>query len=439
MRSPIQKSGVVILRALALLALAGAVMLLTGCPPKTPPAAVIEKPTLGPPVTAVRNDPTLRIRIAIDANTTRIHASSGLRIGPVGQTAAAREYHAPVVVMRRGGSFVIQSNAGAVAWNLPVLHCESLSGDGLSIDDAQYPGRVTMHATDVLPAQAVGRFDVVVQAHMEEYLPGVLDRELYRTWGLTTFKAQAVAARSYALYCCEKNRAKHYDLDSTTAGQMYVGTVSNPNAQTAVDATRGMVLTWDGRVLPAYYSSTAGDAGQDAAIAFPDAVDVPPLRGRYQGGWEAGTRYYRWGPIVRSRREIARRIAVWGASNKHAVASLRDIGSITISSRNSVGRPAGFIVTDTSGRAYQMRPEHFRFACNQDAPGLPALRENQIIRSSFVTPRVSGATVTFTDGRGYGHGVGMSQFGAEAMSQKGFEYPAILGFYYPGAKIERLY
>lgn len=428
-------------RVLATLTLAMLALSLTGCPPKSSVITPAEpaKPTMGPSVSAVRADPVMRIRIAVGTQVARIHSPSGIRVGPPGQPAAAREYFTPLVILRRSGSFYIQSGKGAIAWAIPAIECNAISESaGLTIDGSLYPSSAVMQVVDAAQ-DAMGKFDVIVHAHMEEYLPGVLDKELYRTWNLTTFKAQAVAARSYALYSCEKNRLRHYDLEATTASQAYVGVVSNPTALTAVQQTRGLVLTWQGRILPAYYSSAASDIGQDAAIAFPDAVDIPPLRGRYLGGWEAGTRHFRWGPIARPRHETSLRIAAWGYANRHAVAGLRDITTISINSRNSVGRPAGFTLTDNAGRVYKMRPEHFRFACNYESPSLTALRDDQKLKSSFVTPIVGGNVINFTNGHGYGHGVGLSQHGAEAMAQRGHEYSAILAFYYPGATLKKLY
>lgn len=395
-------------------------------------------PKLGPLVASVQVEPMLRVRMAIDASSTRLETPSGLRLGPPGQPAAMREYRAPVTVTRRSGSFVIVSGGAAIAWALPVLAIEPMTDGTLSVDGMRHPHAASLVVVNA-SQEAAGRFDVIIHARMEEYLPGVLDKELIRSWDITTFRAQAVAARSYAFFSRERNRHRHYDLESTVASQAYVGVVSNPKALQAVQQTRGLVLTWNGRVLPAYYSSSAADAGQDAVIAFPDGADLPPLRGRVHGGWEAGTRHYRWGPITRDRRETALRIAAWGHANKHPVANLRDLSVITIGSRNGAGRPAGFVLTDTTGRVYQMKPEAFRFACNQDAPGLTSLRSEQVLKSSFVTPRISGNAITFADGRGFGHGVGLSQYGAQAMAQKGYEYSSILAHYYPGAKIERLY
>ncbi len=262
---------------------------------------------------------------------------------------------------------------------------------------------------------------------------------MYASWRPTTFAAVAVAARSYALYCQTKNAGKYFDIDGSSAGQAYAGAVANRSAIVAVHETRGLVLSYGGRVLPAYYSAASGGTGQDAVAAFADALDLPPLRGRYQGGWEADCKYYRWGPITRSKWDLARRISAWGRVNRNPVADLHDITRITVTAQNSVGRPAQFTITESSGRRFVLGPEQFRFACNQEGGGASSLPERLKLPSSHVSVGVVGTNVEFTNGHGYGHGVGLSQFGAEAMAEHGYDYAAILRFYYLGATLERVY
>lgn len=423
-------------RPASVTALVLAVLFLAGCPPK--PAGV-GGVTMGPPARAIRAEPTVRIRVISGTNRIEADGGSGLRIGPVGGTG--RDFPARATIWKQGEAWMISPSGGrggqAMSWPLPALQIESTTYASVRIDGIAYPKRVVLQPS---PQDAgTPRFDAINYTTLDDYLPGVLDKELFSKWHPTAYHAQAIAARSYALFSCAKNAARHYDLESTQASQAYAGSVSNAKALEAVSDTRGMVLTYDGLILPAYYSSTTGGTGQDAAIAFADGADIPPLRGRVQGGWDAAATYYRWGPINRPRTETARRIAAWGSANGNPVSSLRDLRAIEISRTNAVGRPAEFRLTDTGGRQYILRPEQFRFACNEDAPGVRPLSESEKLRSSHVRVRVVGGWVQFWDGHGYGHGVGMSQWGAQAMAEKGETYAAILAFYYPGARVERIY
>ena len=88
---------------------------------------------------------------------------------------------------------------------------------------------------------------------------------------------------------------------------------------------------------------------------------------------------------------------------------------------------------------YTLGPEQFRLACNASAPGIAKPGKNQSLYSSHVKVKVASATVTFYDGRGFGHGVGLCQFGAQGLAKAGYNEFSILAFYYPGSRVARAY
>ncbi len=98
-----------------------------------------------------------------------------------------------------------------------------------------------------------------------------------------------------------------------------------------------------------------------------------------------------------------------------------------------------YTVTDAAGRRFLIRADQLRHAANTAAPGAEKPGKGQVLYSGQFVPVVVGETVRFTQGQGYGHGVGMSQFGAQGMAKQGQDYWAILGAYYPGAVVERIY
>jgi stage II sporulation protein D len=95
-------------------------------------------------------------------------------------------------------------------------------------------------------------------------------------------------------------------------------------------------------------------------------------------------------------------------------------------------------VFDVDGRSWTMNAEHMRLACNFASGDLDRPSRDERVNSSDFTARVSGDVVTI-EGRGFGHGVGMSQFGAEGMARRGVSYAEILEHYYPRAELERMY
>jgi len=336
---------------------------------------------------------------------------------------------------------VLRDAAGkGVQWRLPELLMEADNAALLQLGDARYPRRMVLVPRHNDNGEETGAFDAVNHVPLETYLAGVIERELYSGWHEQTFMAQAVAARSYALWEMTVAAHRHYDLESTQASQVYGGQGTNKTALRAVNNTRGQALTFEGRVVPAFFASSSGGLGQDALIAFPNRVqNIAPLRARQQGGWDKASPTYRWGPIQRSSNMLSRRIAAWGKRWNDPVASMTTLTNVNISMRNSVGRPAQFTLTDTTGKRFELNCEHFRNACNYVGTNQAPVTKDQRLLSSHVDVQVLGPHTRFTNGRGHGHGVGMSQWGAQAMAKAGHPYRLILEFYYPQAAIQKLY
>ena len=396
-----------------------------------------------PPVAAFAREPMIRVRIAADEARIEFEADAPLLLGPgPGQETLSRprQFHGPIAISRTGGQFLIAPQRGAaVRWALPTLAVRpSRATMSLRVGARTFSHRIVCVGPRTASPADGDRFDVVNHLPLESYLAGVLQSELYHSWHPTTFRAQAVAARSYALYQLARHQDRWFDVESTTADQAYGGASTLPKARTAARDTRGLVLTWKQRVLPGYYSSCSGGTGQDASVALVDAPDVKPLRGRAQGAWGAASRFYRWGPIARDKGTLGRRIAAWGRASAHPSAGLGRIEEVRISATNQVGRPSGFTIRDSGGQTFSFGPEQFRFACNFEGEDAAPVPDALQLRSSHVRVLVGPKRVHF-DGRGFGHGVGLDQFGAEAMAQQGFNEQAILGFYYPRAQIHRAY
>jgi len=179
--------------------------------------------------------------------------------------------------------------------------------------------------------------------------------------------------------------------------------------------------------------------GQDAIAAWPEKVDnLAPLQGRQHGGWGQQSTKYRWGPITRDRATLSKRLAAWGSVNKHPIAGLDQLAAVETTKTNKVGRPTRVRVTDRSGRSFEMNCEDLRTASNFRAGSLAKIDMSNLVYSSHAVYTIAADTVTIT-GRGFGHGVGMCQFGAQHMASTGISHSQILGFYYPGARIQKAY
>jgi stage II sporulation protein D len=408
----------------------------------TPPAARF---VVLPMITTVPVEPAVRVRVARSQARVDVSSAAGLVVGPPdGTTVNGRRYPTAVAVTLQGGSFIITDTSGhSVRWALPELGISPIApGTPVVHNGKAYPGTITITPVIDARGRATGQIDVVNHVAMEAYLPGVVERELYGSWDPATFRAAAIAARSYAVFESSLNADRHYDLESTTASQAYGGRATNPTALAAVTRTRGMLLEHNGRVVPAFYSSTCGGTGQDAVAAFTwlrGLPDIQPLRGRNRGTYCSASAKYRWGPVTRSRSSLALRIGTWGQREQHPVGALRGIRDIRVAGTNRAGRPAAFAVTDERGVTHTLGPEQFRFACNASAPRLGAVPKGQTLYSSHVRVSVGPTSVSFYDGRGFGHGVGLCQFGAQALALSGYSEYSILEYYYPGSRVVRTY
>jgi len=407
----------------------------------TPPEAKPRDPVQDLPlVREITGEPTVRVRTHRDARNVQLEGPLPLTVSPgfTGEARAkARVLRGQTTITRQPDGTLHLRVAGqhTLGWASDVLVIESRAGR-VVVDGVTYPGRVLIH-TDGSNTTA---FDVVNHARIDDYLPGVLERELYADWHPEAYRAQAVAARSYAIAQSRGARLRgwHYDLESTTASQVYGGRGTRPVAQEAVDDTRGMVLTYDGRIVPGYYSSTVGPRGQDASAAFPRGEHITPLVGAAHANADTSSPHYRWGPVHRPTNQLARRLAAWGRANREPIAQLSGLSAITVTKRNRVGRPTRFVVTDAVGKRFDLGPEAFRFACNFSGGGLPPARGNDRVKSADLAATVGSTTVTIR-GYGFGHGVGMSQFGAQQLATRGVRYTDILNRYYPRAAVQRVY
>ncbi len=443
------------------------VLLAGGCTPATPVSATrkpirtravptqiagLKHRVVLPSISSIQSEPTLRVRIAKGLARADISCSGDLLVGPAGLGAhpgaspgagSDRRYRRAVAVTYYNGSFLVTDmQRRSIRWALPAMRLMPVGGTPIIFNGKPYPGAIVLVPVKDKNGRPTGRLDVVNHVRMESYLPGVIERELYGSWEPATFRAAAVAARSYAVFEASLNADKHYDLESTTASQAYGGRATNPKALSAASQTRGLFIEYNGRVVPAFYSSSCGGTGQDAKAAFTwlkGLPDIRPLRGRDHGGWCQHSDKFRWGPMTRAKASLALRIKTWGSKQDHPIKALKGIRNIRVARVNTVGRPTAFAVSDHAGMTYTLGPEQFRFACNSSAPGIAKPAKGQSLNSSHVQIKIGQSTVTFYNGRGFGHGVGLCQFGAQGLAKSGYNEYSILAFYYPGSRVVQAY
>jgi stage II sporulation protein D len=289
-----------------------------------------------------------------------------------------------------------------------------------------------------------GKFEVVNDVDVDGYLAGVLPRELFANWHLETYKAQAITARTYALYeAAAFGRGRNYDVYADQRSQVYGGMAAETDkSRQAAYETAGVVLTYapsggSPHIFKAYFSSCCGGVTQSAADAFNDPP-IPPLREQNNGSTCSESPHFNWDQITISKVELARRLRAWGAAHKESVAQMDALADARISLVNIFGRPRQFVVVDVRGRSYPFRSEDFRVACNYEAPTRD-MPHPATLTSSFFKINVDSQNVYFVEGHGNGHGVGLCQWCSESRAAEGMRHEDIVLAAFPQAKLMRAY
>ncbi len=257
---------------------------------------------------------------------------------------------------------------------------------------------------------AVGTgFEVVNVVDLESYLRGVVPAEIPASWPVEALKAQAVAARTYTLASLETG--ENYDICATTECQKYGGVAAeHPRTDAAVTATVGIVLTYHGTFAKTYYHSDSGGVLASSAEVWGDVrpylvarQDVP-----------SATPHRRW-----EKQLEANLIA---ASLQEAGSDIGPVRALNVLAYSESGRVSSVELVGAWGSA------------TLSGPGLTKLLRTWGLKST----RFSMTGPLSARGDGWGHGVGMSQYGANALASAAYDYSQILAFYYPATDLQTL-
>lgn len=392
----------------------------------------------GPPLFAA--EPTIRVGIA--------RADEGVAVGSWGRwwireasssrPIAVVEGEAPWRVVRlpfESALRVVRPDGHLSPPHAGPLVVAPLGPSPLFVDGEEYPGSI-----DVLlgPDGTVTAVNVVP---LETYLPGVVAREMGRPGreAYQALRAQAIAARTYALKRLGSRAALGFDVFAGDADQAYSGVVpaADSLAARAVAETRGRALLYNGYLIDAYFHSTCG--GHTARVE--DVFDHPPAPFLTSvadvrpddGYWCQDSRYFRWTATF-DREGLAERLA-------------ENLPGLVPVPPEGPGEPLDMELLETTpeGRALVLGIETStgRFAVVGDRIRTVFTDAGERLRSTlflFRPRREGGRLVELTlVGGGWGHGVGMCQVGAMGRARAGHDDRRILAAYYPGTTIATVY
>jgi len=361
------------------------------------------------PETGCAND-LMRVLLVQDAQRVEVSAAAGLTVQlPGGET---RVFMGPVVA---------RPSAGSLTLNGERIPAESVTirtrGGDLTVANG---GNGTGESK---PLVVGGNLKILVRGNglslvndvdLEEYIKGVVPAEMSPGWHPEALKAQAVVARTYALYQRMLNKSREYDLVATVQDQVYQGRQGvDQRVQEAVESTRGMAVAYQNAPIYAAFSSTAAGPTEDAVNVW--SKDLPYLKG-VDCPFDVNAPRYHWSAVLRIQdlEHTFRRQGV----------DVGAIASLTPFAYSRAGRVTKLRILHSRGELI-LRGEDFR-----------RLIGYSVILSTQFDVESMGWEIALS-GRGSGHAVGLCQWGAKEMAEHGYPYSTILAYYFPGTELKR--
>ncbi len=256
---------------------------------------------------------------------------------------------------------------------------------------------------------------VVNHIALEDYLRGVLSKEAPDYWPEEALNAIAIAARTYAVYQRFSKEAKDYDVTADVMSQDYGGKTAEKVATSrAVKATTDWIVMYRGALFPTFYHSTCGGVTENGRV-MGSSYALPPLVGGIVCRLCTSSPFYSW------QRRLTRADVAW-ALRKSRHGSIGTVRSMEVTRRTAAGR-AQTVTIRGALRTLALSGYDVR-----------ALFGFERIRSPLFTV-VDAGDAFVIDGHGWGHGVGLCQWGAAELARRGFSAREILSYYYPGTEL----
>jgi len=279
----------------------------------------------------------------------------------------------------------------------------------VSVDGDAFRGDLLV--TDSSPPLLINLVDA------ESYVAGVINQEIDSAWPEAAVDAQSVLARSYALKRSKERADQNYDLDRTVHDQVYGGLAAEDEfSRASAKRTRGRVLSYKGKTAWGLYHSCCGGRTELPSQVW-NGEDRPYQKSVECGNCQDSPRYF-W------------RFPEQGSVSGGRLSSILSIGppveNVEIAETTLTGR-AGTLIITAGGKSYRFSGNDFRKRVGYEK-----------VRSTlFQVDREDGGFVF--RGSGAGHGVGMCQWGAKELAEKGHSTEEILEFYFPGTDLKKLY
>ncbi|MEI8218139.1 MAG: SpoIID/LytB domain-containing protein [Elusimicrobiota bacterium] len=300
---------------------------------------------------------------------------------------------------------------GDISYRSPVRIAAAGNDDLIRINGKRFHDTINIMAQN-------GHLTAVNELRLEDYLCGILPVEADPNWAPESLKVQAVASRTYVLRNMRRHEKDGFDVCDTMHCQVYGGVdCEDVRSNNAVAGTRNEVLMYQGQLAQTLFHASCGGCTENPNNVWSWDAEAPPyLRGR-RDKYCRNSPHQDWKNLVKE--DIMRK-------------NLTKAGYVvgTIQSIKIEG-------TDSSGRAKKLKIKHKNGVLEMKAASFRLAVDPWIIRSTMFKKIVKKDAGFLFSGYGWGHGVGMCQWGAKVMAERGKDYKEILKYYYPGTTIEK--
>ncbi|MGG1678244.1 SpoIID/LytB domain-containing protein [Neobacillus sp. NRS-1170] len=295
--------------------------------------------------------------------------------------------------------------------------------------------------------------------YMEDYIKSVVPSEMYASWSKEALKSQADAARTYAYFRLNKI------IDDTTYNQVYGGVNTlNANTTAAVQETTGELITYNGSPIEAVFSASNGGMTENNYNEFGTApLPYFPIKSDSYDtkfDWNFSLKKQQinvtgldlsqpdkwWNQTNEADQAISTTIKAWLNKNGYLNKQLKivSIPKVAFYAKTESGRVSRgdisieFLVKDKRDSSGKLAPQKLDLT-NTIADKIRAMIGTTVMKSNLISNMTETTDSYSISGKGYGHGVGLSQYGANNRATAGFKHLDILSFYYPGTVVSKKY
>lgn len=363
-----------------------------------------------------------------------------------------------VIVNDVEGKILFAFNTDGLQLNFKSL--AEIEGSNLvNINGVNYRGEVIFNRHDG------GNLIVINNIDIDKYLYGVLPKEMSGDWPLEALKAQAIAARNYGIVNIGKHNELGFDICDTIDCQVYGGyDIEKPRCNEAVEKTKGIAITYEDKLITPFYHSNSGGRTEDSENIW--SITLPYIRGK-EDRYSLDAPHSNWS-IAFTKSDVKNALSKQGID----IGNIKDMYPTEYSQNDRVtkmmyiGSKGKIEIPKEKTRAmfgyYTLKsmqftmniPDSFFVTSDMDdKPNKHSIRDMEIATKGSIKklgnindlhiydgekmfkPKKSTDKFLLT-GKGWGHGLGMSQWGAKKMAEEGLNYKDILEFYYTGTKVE---